>query len=380
MRVLHLGKYYPPYRGGIEQFLGDLLPALREEGVEPAALVHAHFRPEREMRPFPVWRVPTYGQWLYAPVSPAFPLWLKEMMSTFRPDLLHLHLPNVSAFWALAVPAARRLPWIVHWHADVVPSQLELRLRLGYWAYRPLEQKLLRRAEKIIVTSSPYRDSSVALKPWLEKTEVVPLGLDPSRLSGPDLCSCLWAEKQWGEEDRLRLLCIGRLTYYKGHRVLFQALSQIEGIKLLCAGGGELAGELANQIRRHGLEAKAELLGEVSDAYRNALLASCDVLVLPSVERTEAFGLVLLEAMAYGKPAIAARIPGSGIGWVVKDGQTGWLVPPQDPGALAERIEFVRQHPKLRQRAGELGRQRFIQHFHIRACARQIAKLYQIVC
>lgn len=379
MRVLHLGKYYPPYRGGIEQFLGDLLPTLRHEGIEPAALVHAHAGAEKGQTPFPVWRAPTYGRLLYAPISPTFPVWLNALIRAFQPDLLHLHLPNVSAFWALAVPAARKLPWIVHWHADVASSRLDPRLRLAYRAYRPLEQTLLSQAQVIIATSPPYRSLSPALRPWLEKTEVVPLGLDPDRLPPPDPETRLWAEQQWGGDGRLRLLCLGRLTYYKGHRVLFKALAKVEGVRLLCAGGGELAGELKAQIRRCSLKRQVELLGEVSDPCRNALLATCDVLVLPSLERTEAFGLVLLEAMAYAKPVIATQVEGSGMGWVVEEGRTGWLVPAGNPAALARRIEFVQQYPSLRRQAGEMGRQRFWERFHIQACARRLAGIYQLM-
>lgn len=378
MRVLHLGKYYPPYRGGIEQFLGDLLPALRRLGIKPAALVHAHAGAEKIENPFPIWRAPSYGRLLYAPISPLFPAWLDAMICDFRPDLLHFHLPNLSAFWALIVPAARRLPWVVHWHADVVPSRIDFRLCLAYQAYRPLEQALLGRAEKIIATSPPYRNSSLALKPWLSKTVVVPLGLDPTRLGEPDQKSRFWAEQQWGREDWLRLLCVGRLTYYKGHRVLLDALAQLEGVRLLCVGGGELLAQLAAQIRQAGLGEKARLLGEVSEGYRNALLASCDVLVLPAVERTEAFGLVLLEAFVYGKPVIATQVEGSGMAWVVEEGRTGFLVPPGDAVALARQIEFIRQSSSSMRQTGEIGRQRFWQRFHIQACARQLAEIYRL--
>ncbi|XSG85237.1 MAG: glycosyltransferase [Methylohalobius sp. ZOD2] len=379
MRVLHLGKYYPPARGGIEHFLENLLPVLPSEGIAPAALVHAHAEGERRWTPFPLWRVPTHGQLLYAPLSPAFPFWLNRMIRDVRPHLLHLHLPNLSAFWALAVPAARELPWIVHWHADVVPSRIDARLAWAYRGYRPLEEALLKRSRKIIATSPPYRSASPALKPWREKVEVVPLGLDPEHLPPPDPKTRRWAERTWGEEDRLRLLCIGRLTYYKGHRVLLESLTQLEGVRLLCAGGGELAAKLAAQIRQSGLTGRAKLLGEVSDARRNGLLATCDVLVLPSLERTEAFGLVLLEAMAYGKPVIASDVAGSGMGWVVAEDRTGWLVPPGDAATLARRIEFARTHPAARHRAGLTGRRRLCEQFHIQACAKRLAGIYRAV-
>lgn len=120
MRVLHVGKYYPPFAGGMEHFLADLLPALRVHGVVPAALVHDERRGLSGRRPAPsdspaIYRAPCFGQMLYAPLSPAFPFWLNRAIRDFRPDLLHLHLPNTSAFWALTIPAARRLPWVVQW-------------------------------------------------------------------------------------------------------------------------------------------------------------------------------------------------------------------------------------------------------------------------
>ena len=377
VRVLHLGKYYPPFAGGMERFLGDLLPALAAEGVEPAALVHAHDRPGRRQHPFPVWRVPAYGRLLYTPVSPAFPLWLARMIRHFRPHLLHLHLPNPSAFWVLALPAARRLPWVIHWHADVVASTIDPRLALAYRLYRPWEQALLRRAVKVIATSPPYRDASAPLRPWRDKTEVVPLGIDPARLAPPGDEELAWAVRQWGD-GRLRLLCVGRLTYYKGHAVLLAALRPDDGIHLICVGAGERLDPLRQRARQRRLD--VHFTGALSDARRNALLATCDVLVLPSVERTEAFGVVLLEAMAYGKPVIAARVPGSGMGWVVEAGVTGWLVPPGDAAALAQVLQAVRRCPVERRRRGEAGRVRLSRRYHIRTCARSLAAIYREVC
>ncbi|BCX80929.1 N-acetyl-alpha-D-glucosaminyl-diphospho-ditrans, octacis-undecaprenol 3-alpha-mannosyltransferase/rhamnosyltransferase [Methylomarinovum caldicuralii] len=362
----------------MEQFLGDLLPALQREGIEPAALVHAHNEAERREKPFPLWRVPSWGRLLYAPVSPAYPQWLAKMIQSFHPDLLHIHLPNPSAFWTLALPAVRRIPWIIHWHADVVASEIDTRLALAYRLYRPLEQALLRHSAKIITTSPPYRDSSEPLKTWRAKTEVVPLGIDPGRLPPPDAADLAWAEAQW-QSGILRALCLGRLTYYKGHRVLLEAVARCKDIHLICVGGGELLEELEHQIRQRSLQDRVRLAGQLPERQRNALLASCDVLVLPSVERTEAFGLVLLEAMAYGKPVIATRVPGSGMGWVVENGETGLLVKPDDAAALAQAFDTVREYPGRRGQMGEAGRARLEQRFHIRACARHLARIYQTI-
>jgi len=118
----------------MEYFLADLLPALEHNDMQCAALVHHHRKqlcgdwPSDVHRIPVIFRAPCYGRLLYAPISPSFPFWLARAIHAFKPDLLHLHMPNTSAFWALLIPAARRLPWVIHWHSDVVSSQIDRRL------------------------------------------------------------------------------------------------------------------------------------------------------------------------------------------------------------------------------------------------------------
>ncbi|MTW19568.1 glycosyltransferase [Allochromatium palmeri] len=389
MRVLHIGKYFPPFAGGMEHFLADLLPALNAQGVEAAALVHHERSGWRGARPTapddpPVYRAPTYGRLLYAPISPAFPRWIDRLIGEFKPDLLHLHLPNTSAFWALALPAARRLPWVVHWHSDVVASTLDRRLSLAYGLYRPFEQRLLARAQQIIATSPPYLESSPALAPWRERCVVIPLGLDPARIPDPDATSRAQAEALWkavtpsqGHARRpWRILAIGRLTYYKGHEVLIRAAVELPEAGVLIVGAGDLADSLRGSIDALGLTGRVRLAGHQPGPVLNALLASCDLLCLPSIERTEAFGLVQLEAMRFGKPVVVSDIPGSGTGWVVHQAGNGLTVPPGDPGALATAIDGLRRDPEQAQRLGQTGARALETRFSIARIAEQIAQLY----
>jgi glycosyltransferase involved in cell wall biosynthesis len=383
MRVLHIGKYYPPFAGGIEHFLADLLPALHAQGVAAAALVHDEQSrrggqwPAPDAKP-PIYRAPCHGRLLYAPLSPAFPFWLARAIREFRPDLLHLHLPNTSAFWALAVPAARRLPWIIHWHADVVASLLDRRLALAYRFYRPLEQRLLAASRAVITTSPPYLDASPALAPWRERCHVIPLGLDPNRIPDPDPAALARAEALWGDR-RSRVLAIGRLTYYKGHDVLIRAATDLPDSRILIVGTGERRTQLAALVQSLGLGDRVGLPGFQPEADLNALLASCDTLCLPSLERTEAFGLVLLEAMRFGKPVVVGDIPGSGAGWVTRQAGHGLLVPPGDPVKLAAALREL-QHDSARcQSLGQAGVMALRERFGIAPVAAAIAALYQRV-
>ncbi len=380
MRVVHVGKFFPPFAGGMENFLGDLLPALLKKGVDVTALVHRSSEKTTadgtcfdESR---VVRVPCYGSILYAPVSPGFPVALSRVLKRKKPDILHLHVPNTSAFWVMALPQARKVPWVIHWHADVVSSQIDRRLAAAYALYRPLEQRLLARSSAIITTSSIYSDSSPSLTKWQEKVRVIPLGLDPDRLPLPQNHALDQARKVWSGQEALRVLSIGRLTYYKGHEVLIRAAAEMQGVRVLIVGEGDTRRDLERLIVQHQVQDRVSLCGLLPEPQLQAFLASCDCLCLPSVERTEAFGLVLLEAMRYGKPVIAADVPGSGVGWVVEDKKTGFLFPVGNVQALVRLLDRYAAHPVERKRMGEAGKQRFTTKFHVNRIAEETLHLY----
>jgi glycosyltransferase involved in cell wall biosynthesis len=380
MKVLHVGKFFPPFAGGIEHFLADLLPAQWAQGEQAYALVHAHQARWHPWPPVvadadaPVYRAPCYGRVLYAPVSPHFPWWLGRLIKRLEPDVLHLHMPNTSALWALLVPAARRLPWVVHWHADVVASLLDKRLSPAYRLYRPFEQALLKHSRAIIATSPPYLDASDALKPWQDKAHVVPLGMDRQRLPVPDAARIDAAQARWGKA-RLRVLHIGRLTYYKGQAALLRAAAQCTEVKVIIVGHGELRPRLEKLHDQLDLGDKVELAGYCSDADMAALLHTCDCFCLPSLERTEAFGVVLMEAMLHGKALLTSDIPGSGVAWVADGG--GLRVPPADIDALAAALVRLRDDVDLRARLGAAGAARFAECFEITRVATQLSAIYR---
>lgn len=383
IRVLHIGKFYPPYAGGMENFMGDLLPALENSGVRCGAFVHAHESAgnidKQGQTPLhtseKVWRVPCLGNLLYTQISPSFPLWLSRTIKEFRPQILHMHVPNVSAFWALASPAARKIPWVIQWHSDVVPSAIDKRLLLAYSFYRPFEQRLLAKSKAIIASSEPYLDSSKPLEPWKDKTHVISLGLDPKRLPLPDEETRAWAEDFWGETG-FRILSVGRLTYYKGHKFLIRAMEKLEGCKAVIVGKGEHHDKLSALISSLGIDGRVTLAGGQPDNKLHALMASCDCFCLPSIERTEAFGIVLPEAMRFGVPLVASDIPGSGVGWVVENNKTGLLVAPGNVEELAAALATLKNNPEIRTTMGSAGVQSFKDRFHIDSVAKKTIELY----
>lgn len=372
MHILHIGKYYPPVPGGMERYLGDLVAAQRDAGIEAAALVHAE--PGRRYADDPPWlmRCPVWLRLLFAPISPRFPFWLGRAIKRYRPDLLHFHMPNPSAFWALLLPAAWERGWVVHWHADVETGRFPWSMRLAYVFYRVFERALLARAALIVVTSRNYLLASEPLRPWREKCRVVPLGVDPGRLPDvpPEETRGLW------QGPGLRVLAIGRLTYYKGFDTLIRAVAGLPGAELLLVGDGEERPYLERVWREAGHPGRIRFMGEADDASRNRLLASCDVFCLPSRERTEAFGIVLLEAMRYGRPVVASDLPGSGVTWVVEDGVNGLLVEPDAVPAWKDALQRLAREPAYRAALGEAGRRRYWREFDIARGAASLTRLY----
>jgi glycosyltransferase involved in cell wall biosynthesis len=427
MRILHVGKFFPPHPGGIERCMADLCGALHARGISIAAL--AHNEPgeksikRRDASGFDVTLAACHGHLLYAPVSPAFLSLLKRSLAQFRPDLLHLHLPNTSAFFALLSPAARRLPWVVHWHADIPLDTRRRMLRVAYGLYRPWERAMLKRAGAIIATSESYRDSSPALAPWLGKTHVIPLGIadlasissgersgvsehrENSALSSaraqPSFSPTASAGTQSEEtarkdslsapgspstaiSSRLSVLAVGRLSYFKGIDILLRAIAAVPNANLLIVGDGECRAALERLTIDLGIAGRVRFAGRIDMDERGAqtlqaAYANADVFCLPSTERAESFGLVLLEAMRARLPVIASAIPGSGVGYVVRDGETGLLIAPGDAGALAQALRRLSGDAALRMRLGNAGAQRWRDEFTLDRAADRTLKLYRRV-
>jgi glycosyltransferase involved in cell wall biosynthesis len=371
-RVLHVGKYFAPESGGMERFLGDLVAAQQVRGDAAMVLVH-----ESRRRPGggdPPWlrRCPVWLRLVFTPVSPAFGLWLHRAIRDHDPEVLHLHVPNVSAFWALLLPSAWRLPWVVHWHSDVEASRFKLSLKLLYPFYRVLETALLDRAACIVCTSREYLEASAALASWREKCHVVALGMDPDRLPNVDASQ---GEALWPGAG-LRVLSVGRLTYYKGFETLVAAAAAA-GATLIIAGEGEERPALERALAAAGHPANIRLAGAVDDDTLARLMASCDVFALPSRERTEAFGIVLMEAMRFAKPLLVSRLAGSGMLAVARDGVNALLAPPEDVTAWRAALERLAADPALRERLGRAGEARYRDEYDIASIARGVDAIYR---
>lgn len=358
----------------------DAMVALGRCGVKSAALVHKHslsLKTSDEIfivngQGFQIVRTGMWARLLFTPISPAFLWHLWRYIRTFKPDILHLHLPNPSAFWVLTLPSARRIPWVVHWHSDVITTAQDWRMKFFYNLYRPFERALLKRASAVVATSLPYRDSSGPLKPWLFKCKVVPLGVDAERFAGSSAAPAT-------RSPLLQVLAVGRLTYYKGFQYLIEAAAKAPGIHINLVGHGDQADQLKTLATSLNLQDRVTFHGSLSDAELAQQMADCDCLCLPSIERTEAFGMVLLEAMHFGKTTVISDVAGSGMGWIVDDGITGIKVEPADAGSLAKALERLAANREELTRMGQSGKEKFDQQFEINHAVEGLMTIYQQV-
>lgn len=373
LRVLHIGKFYPPDLGGMETFLEGLVTEQRRQGLDARVLVHGQPKSDD-----PEWvvRIPVQVQWVYAPIALGFRSALRRMLDDFRPDVLHLHLPNNASFWCLTLSRALRTPWVVHWHSDVLVNPGRRALRIAYLAYRPFERAVLSNAARIIATSPDYLDASSPLQPHRSACAVVPLGLDPTPPLKAEATTVEW------KTGVFRVLSIGRLTHYKGFETLIRAVAATPGLELLIIGEGELRPTLDALIRQlfpPGTAPRVRLLGMLSEACKTRLLADADLFCLASCERTEAFGMVVLEAMRLGRPCLVSELAGSGLPWLVRESGAGWLVPePTRVESWRARLSDLQSRRAELSTAGERGRMALENTFAMAACERGLRKQYAL--
>ncbi len=366
--VLHVGKFYPPVSGGMEQVLESLCQT-RVEGIESRALVFNSGRQtvHERVNGVKVTRVGTIGAAGSVPIAPAF----VSALARARADAMILHEPNPWALLSFAI-ARPKVPLAVWFHSEVVRPRLQYAL-----FYHPLARIVYEQARRIVVSSPLLAEHAAALAPYRDRIAVIPFGIDESRWEGTPSVRARAEAIRTDAGARPLILFAGRMVPYKGVDVLLRALAGTDAAAVLAGAGPSRAGWIA-LARELGIAERVRFAGEVPHDELAALYHACDLFVLPSVTRAEAFGYVQLEAMACAKPVVSTRVA-SGVPWVNRDGETGLTVPPGDPGALRDAIEILAGDAALRNRLGNAGRARVRSEFTMEKMRAAAAALYREV-
>jgi glycosyltransferase involved in cell wall biosynthesis len=366
MKVLHVGKYYPPVPGGMERVLQLLCEGERGQ-VDSRVLVAGTGRTTvHEVRNgVPVTRAGSLAMIGSVGLSPSLPFEL----SRARRDITVLHEPNPVALVSDCVTGGRG-PLVVYFHSEVVRAEWKYAL-----LYRPFLRRVLDRADRIIVASPSMAEGAEQLAPYRHKCVVIPYGIDPAPFAETPAIRAR-AVSLRGEGSTPLVLFTGRLVPYKGVDVLLRAMASIDA-RLVVVGDGPMRGVLQAQARAT-CGGRVTFAGTVPDPELTALYHACDLLVLPSVTRAEAFGMVQIEAMACGKPVVSTSVP-SGVPWVNQDNETGLIVRPGDADALAGAVRCLVGDPALRARLGDAGRRRVAREFTAVRMAERTVALYREV-
>jgi len=356
MRILHLYKAYPPVKGGIENTVELLAESQAAAGHDVTVLVSASgWIPRVEsLSGVRVVREPRLLELASTPLSPTLPL----RLLTRRPDIAHVHSPFPPAEVAnLLFGRARRT--VLTYHSDVVRQRHIMRL------YAPVLHAVLRRVDRIFPTSEPYLRRSPFLRRVADRCQVIPLGVRLEPFGRPDATAAARLRLGWSSDGQLSarpvVLFVGRLRAYKGLHHLLQAMTGVEA-NLAIVGDGPERRRLEGLSRRLGIAHRVHFAGHLADDLLPAAYQAADAFVLPSHLPSEAFGLVMVEAMASGLPVVCTEL-GTGTSVVVQHGETGLVVPPADPEALARALQRLLSDDELRQRFGRAGRTRARREF-----------------
>jgi glycosyltransferase involved in cell wall biosynthesis len=362
LRVLQVGKFYPPHMGGIETHLQTLCSHLRES-VDLRVVVanDGRLRVEETIDGVAVSRLPTMWTLASTPLCPT----LVGQIRSSEADLVHLHLPNPAAVLAY-LASGRRGPLVVTYHSDTVKQKV-----LGA-AFEPFLHAGLRGSSAIIATSPDYVRTSPVLSRYRDQCHVIPYGIPVEQFEHADSTLVARLRQQFG--DRL-VISVGRLVYYKGFEYLIEAMNQVRG-RLLIVGDGPLRAKLESQVTSLNLSDKVVFAGEIQNDAVVPYYHAADVFALASIARSEAFGIVQIEAMSAGLPVVNTSLD-SGVPFVSVNEQTGLTVPPARPGALAEAINRLLDNPGLRRSFGAAARKRAREEFSVGTMTSRTLALYE---
>ncbi|MGA9771226.1 MAG: glycosyltransferase [Blastocatellia bacterium] len=362
MRVLHVGKFYPPYLGGMETHLQLLCKELKEFVSLKVVVANEGRESLREIvSGVNISRVGTLFTFAAAPVCPGM---LQEIRES-QADIVHLHLPNPLAILAY-LASGHKGKLVITYHSDIIRQKV-----LGA-LFEPMLHKVLKRCSAIIATSPNYIDSSSVLSMYRDRCSVIPHGIELDQFYEYGEADVAAIREKYGPRI---VVSVGRLIYYKGFEYLVRAMESVDG-RLLIIGDGPLRESLTQQAKARGIADRVVFLGEIPNIF--PYYHAADVFALASIARSEAFGIVQLEAMACGKPVINTNLD-SGVPFVSLHGETGLTVPPRDPDALALAINLLLDRDDLRAQYGRAARLRAQQEFGLDCMVSRTLQLYEKV-
>lgn len=368
MRILHIGKYYAPIEGGIESINQFVVNVLKNCQQRVLSFNNQNTSREEDIENVPIIRSSLKGVFASQPLSFSYLKELRRCIRLFDPDVIHFHYPNPLGAFYLLLSIRKRNKLIVHWHSDVVAQ------KVLHSFLKPIEDKLLNRADVIIATSPNYANVSRILLHYKNKVVIIPCSINETQL-----------DLKHGEEKHVQAIneryegkrivfFLGRHVEYKGIKYLLEAEKFVQqDCVFLIAGQGPLTAQLKEQYHSPRLH----WLGRISEEEKRYYYHAASIFAFPSITRNEAFGIVLAEAMYCKCPTVTFTIKGSGVNWVSLNGETGIEVANSDFQAYAQAVDKLLQDNILRDKMGRNAKKRVVSLFTRDVVAKQYQELYE---
>jgi glycosyltransferase involved in cell wall biosynthesis len=376
VRIAHVTATFPPHYSGTGIVCCHQALGLAQLGHTVAVFTADYSLGDADdPAKIAVHRLPVLFRFGNAPFLPG-------LLSLAPFDVLHLHYPfYFGSEMVFLRSLVTNLRYVVTYHQDVLfAGRLHVLDRLHH---RLLGGRIISRASKVLASSWDYARASrigSLLQTRPGSVDVLANGVDAQRFH-PDVDGSRLRAKYAKPGGRVVLFvaALDRAHYFKGLAILLQALARLQDrdIHLLVVGDGDLRPRYEQQATRWGLGEQVTFCGRVSDEALPAYYACSDLLVLPSITMGEAFGLVLLEAMASGRPVVASNLPG--VRSVVNDGEDGLLIEPGDVGDLADKMRTLLDDAQRRREMGERGRNKVEARYDWPQIIPRLAQVYERV-
>lgn len=337
-KILHVSKYYPPFKGGIEQVAYNVVNALKSTDNYIQEVFCFNEKEEDifndNYEDIKVIRVGSKKKISSQSMNSKYGKYLYDKFSSFNPDIVVFHYPNPFAAYFLLKAFKKynfKGKFVLYWHCDIIKQKLLKKL------FVKQNYALLDKADTIIATSPAYLEGTDYLPKYKDKVNVIPLCIGNERTKVTEEQKIKVNEIKSKYQDKKIVFFFGRHTEYKGLRYLIESDEYLDQdkVEIIIAGKGELTDELMKLASKYK---NIDFVGRLSDDDINSYLMACDIFAFPSITRNEAFGISLVEAMYFGKPASTFTIPGSGVNWVCPNNECGLEAHNRDVKEYADNI------------------------------------------
>ena len=366
-RILYIVKEYFPKIGGIETVACQLAEYFSKQGHDVKLLCCGQKNEHVNINGVDVHRVKPFFKVGSAPVSVTYIKKFKELAK--NSDLIHFHVPNPIGEFAYLISRLRSKKVLCTYHLDPIRPKSFVKI------YKKLLHKFLSKCEFICATSQNYINSSDVLAEYKNKCRVTPLGVDVDMFADVSKEAISEAEALVKNFKHPRILFCGRFSYYKGIKYLAAAMKDIPDANLILVGDGEKYDEVQTQVHELNLTDRIFFAGRLNFELYRAMYHVCDLFVLPSIFRSEAFGLVGIEAMSAGLPIITTEL-GGGSSYYNIDGKTGFVIPPADVDALSNAIKKIINDKDLAASMSQNARERVLE-FSLNKMYERYEKIYE---